>query len=167
LANLEAFSEEKSKQEIHTLNNYALFHREFRRLATCQAKEKKILDFCLNKPYENSIHPDLCDEILFYLHDKKTPHERGEAFEVKQVREAAKHILAGFNYQYKSSRPLASSKSTMLSPPVKTEILEVLNAITMMGQNLKMAMTAQMTPCPGPQTFQNAPARQADYQRQD
>jgi len=48
-ADLEDFSEEKSKQEIHTLNNYALFHREFRRLATCLAKEKKIPDFCLNK----------------------------------------------------------------------------------------------------------------------
>ena len=50
---------------------------------------------------------------------------------------------------------------------VKTEISEVLNAITMMGQNLQMAMTTQMTTCPGPQTFQNAPARQANFQRQD
>src|SRR5882724_11083271 len=42
----------------------------------------------------------------------------------------------------------------MLAPPVKTEISKVLNAITMMGQNLQMAMTTQMTPHPGPQTFQ-------------
>src|SRR5882724_10688301 len=55
----------------------------------------------------------------------------------------------------------------MLAPPVKTEISKVLNAITMMGQNLQMAMTAQMTSCPGPQTFQNGPAGQNDYQRQD
>jgi len=119
-------------------------------LATHLAKEKKIPDFCLNKAYENSIHPDLHDKILFYLHDEKTPHERGEAFEVKQVREAAKHILAGFDCQNKSSRPLASTKCTTLAPPVKTEISEVLNAITMMGQNLQMAMTAQMNSCPGP-----------------
>jgi len=33
LADLEVFAEEKSKQEILTLNNYTLFHREFRRLA--------------------------------------------------------------------------------------------------------------------------------------
>src|SRR5882724_5241960 len=55
----------------------------------------------------------------------------------------------------------------MLALPVKTEISEVLNAITMMGQNLQMAMTTQMNPCPEPQTFQNAPARQTDYQRQN
>jgi len=41
-----------------------------RRLATHLAKEKKI--------------PDFCDKILFYLHDEKTLHERGEAFEVNK-----------------------------------------------------------------------------------
>jgi len=113
-------------------------------LETCLEKEKNIPDFCLNKAYESSIHPDLRNKILFYLHDEMTPHEREEAFEVKQVREVAEHILSGFNYWYKSSRLSASSKSTMLAPPVKTEISEVLNAITMMGQNLQMAMTAIM-----------------------
>src|SRR5882724_3338503 len=83
-----------------------------------------------------------------------TPHERHEAFEVKQVREVAEHILSGFDYRYKSSWPLASSKSTMPAPPVKTEISEVLNAITMMGKNLQMAMNTQMTSRTGPQTFQ-------------
>jgi len=136
-------------------------------LATCLEKEKNILDFCLNKANESSIHSDLHNKILFYLHDKKTLHERGKAFEVKQVREVAKHILSGFDYRYKSSQPSASSKSTMLAPPVKTEISEVLNAITMMGKNLQMAMTTQMTSRPGPQTFQNAPAGQTNYQRQD
>src|SRR5882724_4038699 len=102
-ADLDIFTEEKSKQEILTLYDYALFHREFRRLATRLEKEKNIPDFCLNKAYESSIHPDLRDKILFYLHDKKTLHERGKAFEVKQVREAAEHILSGFNYRYKSS----------------------------------------------------------------
>jgi len=78
---------------------------------------------------------------------------REASFEVRQVREAAKHILSGFNYWYKSSRPSASSKSTMPAPPVKTEISKVLNAITMMGQNLQMAMTAQMTSRTGPRPF--------------
>jgi len=136
-------------------------------LEACLAEEKKIPDFSLNKAYDNSLHPDLHDKILFYLHDEKTLHERGKAFEVKQVREVAKHILSGLDYWYKSSWPSASSKSTIPAPPVKTEISEVLNAITMMGQNLQMAMTAQMTSHPGPQTFQNAPARQANFQRQD
>src|SRR5882724_11060861 len=166
-ADLDVFAEEKSKQEILTLDDYALFHQEFRRLATCLEKEKNIPDFCLNKVYQSSIHPDLCDKILFYLHDEKTLHERCEAFEVKQVREAAEHILPGFDYQFKSSRPLPSSKSTTPAPPVKTEISEVLNVITMMGQNLQMAMTAQMTSRTGPQTFQNGPAGKNDYQRQD
>src|SRR5882724_11883261 len=130
-ADLDVFSEEKSKLEILTLDDYALFHREFRRLEKCLEKEKNILDFCLNKAYESSIHPDLREKILFYLHNEKTLHERGEAFKVKQVREAAEHILSGFDYRYKSSRPLASSKSTTPAPPVKTEISEVLNAITM------------------------------------
>src|SRR5882724_10749757 len=42
LANLDIFAEEKSKQEILTLDDYALFHREFRRLATQLEKEKNI-----------------------------------------------------------------------------------------------------------------------------
>jgi len=87
---------------------------------------------------------------------------------VKQVRELAEHILAGFFYYwYKTSRPSASSKYVMLALPVKTEISEVLNAITMMGKNLQMAMTVQMTSCPRPQTFQNAPVRKANFQRQE
>ena len=88
-------------------------------VATHLEKEKNIPDFCLNKAYESSILPNLCDKILFYLHDEKTLHERGLAFEVRQVREAAKHILSGFDYRYKSSRPLASSKSTMPAPSYK------------------------------------------------
>jgi len=36
---------------------------------------------------------------------------------------------------------------------VKTEISKVLNAITMMGQNLQMAMTAQKTPTLDPRPF--------------
>ena len=56
---------------------------------------------------------------------------------MKQVREATKHILAGFDYQSKSSRPSASSKSTMLVLPVRAEISEDLNAIPMMGKNLQ------------------------------
>jgi len=79
----------------------------------------------------------------------------------------AEHILAGFNYQYKGSRPSGSSKSTMPAPPVKKEISEVLNAITMMGKNLQMAMIMQMASCPGPQSFANIPTGQADFQRQD
>src|SRR5882724_12285897 len=55
----------------------------------------------------------------------------------------------------------------MPAPPVKTEISEVLNAITVMGQNLQMAMTAQMTSHTGPQTFQNGPAGKNDYQSQN
>jgi len=49
-------------------------------LATHLAKGKKILDFCLNKAYKNSIHPDLHNKILFYLHDEKALNERGKAF---------------------------------------------------------------------------------------
>jgi len=33
-ANLDAFVKKKSSQEIHSLDEYATFHREFRRLAT-------------------------------------------------------------------------------------------------------------------------------------
>jgi len=71
----------------------------------CLTKEKNILTFYLNQAYEKSIHPDLCDNILFYLHDEKIPHKRGEVFMVEQVRDAAEHFLAGFDYQYKNSRP--------------------------------------------------------------
>jgi len=34
LANLDTFVEKKSSQEIHSLDEYATFHKEFRRLAT-------------------------------------------------------------------------------------------------------------------------------------
>jgi len=54
-ADLEAFAKENLKQEIHTLDDYALFHQECRRLATCLAKEKKIPDLCINNAYENKI----------------------------------------------------------------------------------------------------------------
>src|SRR5882672_11573170 len=42
LADLGLFVDEKSKQEIHTLDEYAAFHREFRRLATRVSKEKSV-----------------------------------------------------------------------------------------------------------------------------
>jgi len=79
----------------------------------------------------------LIDKVLFYLYNEKTQHIKGEAFKVEQVREAAEHILEGFDYQYNKSRPLTSSKSPLPAPLVQTEILEVVNAITMMGQNLQ------------------------------
>jgi len=40
LADLGRYIDEKSKQEIHTLEEFATFHWEFRRLATRLAKEK-------------------------------------------------------------------------------------------------------------------------------
>ena len=46
LADLDIFVEEKSEQEIHTLAEYATFHREFRRLATQLAKEKREKSQC-------------------------------------------------------------------------------------------------------------------------
>src|SRR5882724_4601915 len=70
-ADLDVFAKEKSKQEILTLDDYALFHREFRRLATRLEKEKNILDFCLNKAYESNIHPDLCERSCFTCMTKR------------------------------------------------------------------------------------------------
>jgi len=56
LANLDIFVKKKSNQEIHTLNEYDTFHREFRRLATQLAKEKRFSADSLNRAYERSIH---------------------------------------------------------------------------------------------------------------
>src|SRR5882672_8127782 len=120
-----------------------------------------------------SIHPDLRDKILFYLSDEKTPCVKGEAFSVEQVREGAKHILEGFDHRYKKPRPAPSSTSTsfrslLSAPPVKSEISEVLNAITMMGQNLQMVLSAsQMASHPGPQGFPSQLAGQSDFSRQN
>jgi len=58
-ANLDIFVEKKSNQEIHTLDKYATFHREFRRLATRLAKEKRVSVDGLNREYERCIHPEL------------------------------------------------------------------------------------------------------------
>src|SRR5882672_9213913 len=154
LADLGLFVNEKSKQEIHTLDEYVTFHREFRRLATQLAKEKQVGVDGLNRAYEMSIHPDLQDKILFYLSNEKTPCVKGKEFSVKKVWEGAKHILEGFDHCYKKPRPAPSSTSTSfrslpLAPPLKSEISEVLNAITMMGQNLQMVILAsQIGSCP-------------------
>src|SRR5882724_772332 len=72
LAALGKFVNEKSKQEIYTLKEFATFHWEFRRLATQLAKEKRVRAKSLNRAYEKSIHPELQDKILFYLSDQKT-----------------------------------------------------------------------------------------------
>jgi len=48
---------------------------------------------------------------LVYLHDEKTLHERGETFEVKQVREVAEHTLSGLDYWYKKLSTFGFSKS--------------------------------------------------------
>src|SRR5467141_3819396 len=120
-----------------------------------------------------SIHPDLQDKILFYISDEKTPCVKGEAFSVKQVWEGAEHILEGFNHHYKKPRSAPSSASASFrslpsAPPVKSEILEVLNTITMMGQNLQMVILAsQIGSHPGPQGFPSQPASQSNFSRQD
>src|SRR5467141_4765325 len=111
-ADLGKFVDEKSWQEIHTLDDFATFHREFRRLANRLAKEKRVSADRLNRAYEKSIHPILWEKILFYLLDEKTPCVKGEAFEVKHVREGAEHILEGFDHQYKHSRTLAAPDSS-------------------------------------------------------
>src|SRR5882672_6975423 len=120
-----------------------------------------------------SIHPDLWDKILFYLSDEKTPCVKGEAFSVEQVQEGAEHILEGFDHCYKKPRPAPSSASTSFrslpsAPPVKSEISEVLNAITMMGQNLQMVISAsQIGSRTGPQGFPSQPVGQSGFSRQD
>jgi len=67
LADLGNFVDEKSKREIHTLDEFATFHRGFRRLATWLAKEKRVSADGFNRPYEKSIHPELQDKTFFYL----------------------------------------------------------------------------------------------------
>jgi len=79
LADLGRFVDEKAKQEIHTLDEFTVFHWEFRRLATRLAKEKRVSADGLNRAYEKSIHPDLRDKILFYLSDEKTPCVQGRS----------------------------------------------------------------------------------------
>src|SRR5882724_3147751 len=64
LADLGRFVDKKAKQEIHTLDEFAAFHQEFRRLATRLAKEKRVSADGINRAYEKSIHPDLRDKIL-------------------------------------------------------------------------------------------------------
>src|SRR5882672_10458036 len=163
-ADLGTFVDEKSQQEIHTLDDFATFHREFRRLVNWLAKEKRVSADGLNRAYEKSIHPILWDKILFYLSDQKTPCVKGEAFEVEHVREGAEHILEGFDHWYKHSKPSASSTldlsaSPPLALPVKSKISEFLNAIIMMGQNLQIILLAsQMASFPRPQGFPPQPA---------
>src|SRR5882672_10670055 len=69
-ANFGKFIDEKSWKEIHTLDKFAAFHREFRRLENRLAKEKMVSADGLNRAYKKSIHPILWDKIIFYLSDK-------------------------------------------------------------------------------------------------
>jgi len=59
LADLGRFIDKKSKQEIHILDEFTMFHQEFRRLATRLAKEKRVSADGLNRAYEKIIHPEL------------------------------------------------------------------------------------------------------------
>jgi len=150
-ADLGIFIDEKSKQEIHTLDDFTAFHWEFRRLETRLAKEKRVSANGLNRVYKKSIHPELWEKILLYLSDEKTPCVKEEAFAVEYVREGAEHILEGFDHLYKISQPSTSSR-TFPAPPVKSEMSEVLNVIAMMGQNFQMVMSAlQSNSHPRPQ----------------
>jgi len=79
------------------LDEFAVFHQEFRRLETQLAKEKRVSADGLNRSYVKTINPELWDKILFYFLDEKTPCIKGEAFSVKYVREGAEHILEGFD----------------------------------------------------------------------
>jgi len=84
------------------------------------------------------------------LHDKKTPHERGKAFEVKKVRECWAYPVR--------LRLLVKAltwvlKSTMLAPH-EDRISEVLNA-SLDGAEPSNAMTHKWLPALT-QTFQNA-----------
>jgi len=59
LADLGKFVDNKSMQEIHTLDEFATFHWELRKLTTRLAKEKRVSSESLNRAYKKSIHPDL------------------------------------------------------------------------------------------------------------
>src|SRR5882724_11027723 len=172
LADLGKFVDEKCQHEIHTLDGFTAFHREFRRLANRLTKEKRVSAEGLNRAYEKSIHPELWDKILFYLSDEKTPCVKGEPFAVEYVREGAEHILEGFDHRYKTSRPSTTPKTSsappISAPPVKSEMSEVLNAIAMMGQNLQKVMTAsQSNSCPGPQGYAHQLSGFPSSQRMD
>jgi len=65
LVDLGRFINEKSKQEIHTLDYFTAFHQGFIRLETRRAKEKRVSADGLNRAYEERIHPELQHKILF------------------------------------------------------------------------------------------------------
>jgi len=55
LADLGKFVDNKSMQEIHTLDEFATFHWELRRLTTRLAKEKRVSSESLNRAYKKFI----------------------------------------------------------------------------------------------------------------
>src|SRR5882672_4913161 len=150
-ADLGKFTDEKSQQEIQTLDDLLPFTRSLGdwRIDWLRKRGSVPMDStgCMRKASTLSYGTKFC-----FISDEKTPCVKGEAFEVEHVREGDEHILEGFDHRYKHSRPSAtpdSSTSPPLAPPVKSEISEVLNAITMMGQNLQMVLSAsQMASCP-------------------
>src|SRR5882724_3827988 len=64
--------------------------------------------------------------------------------------------------------PRTSSAPPVSAPPMKSEMLEVLNAIAMMGQNLQKVMTVlQSNSLPGPQGYVHQRASFPSSQRMD
>ncbi len=93
---LDVFIEEKSRETIRSLTEFATFHQEFRRITTRLIKEGQSNPDELRKAYMKSINIDLCQKIQIYLKSEKVvPPVQGEAYSIEQVRAAAEYILEG------------------------------------------------------------------------
>jgi len=128
------------------------------------AKEKRFIANGINRAYERSIHPDLQDNILYYLSDEKTPCIKGEAFAIEHIREGAKHIWKDLIIGTRNTGTWNHLYVPLVSHTSKREISKVLEAITLMGQNFQRVLTApQMVPHPRIQDFPHQSANQARF----
>jgi len=142
---LDEFIEEKSRQTIKSLTQFATFNREFRRIMARLVTEGRSNPEELKKAYTKSINSDLRRKIQIYLKSKKAPILKGEPYSIEQVREAAEYILEGLDPHLEDIIMVHQLESLKRGPspmpvPVKSEMTELLNAINMLGQNFQAAL---------------------------
>ena len=160
------------QQPIHSLDEFATYNQDFRRITGRLAREGRANPDELRKAYTKSIHRTLCRKIEIYLNmEKIVPPIIGEPCLIEHVRVAAEYILKGLDPRFDNVvvvHQLEPSKALPAPPPpMKSENAEPLNTINMLGQNFQAALKSVTHPVQ--QNFPSGyfPSGPANFPRQD
>src|SRR6266481_9194913 len=170
---LDTFIEEKSQQPIHSLAEFATYNWEFRRITGWLVREGCTNPDKLRGAYTKSIHCSLHRKIEIYLNvEKVVPPVIGEPCSIENVRAVAEYVLKGSDphfddvvvvHQLEYSKALPSPMPLL----VKSENMELLNMINMLGQNFQAALKSVTRPVQQNFLSGNFPSSSANFPRQD